>query len=151
VQDAIFWQKQANVFVMRCNVSKFTEAELEYLKTQRLGRLATVNKRGEPQIAPVGFRYNAELDTIDIGGHNIATSQKFRNIARNGLAALVIDDVQPPFKPRCIEIRGKAEVLSDGGQSMGPGYSPEFIRLTPKRIIFADAATGLPQSARNVE
>ena len=136
---------------MRCNLSKFTEAELEYLKTQRLGRLATVNKRGEPQIAPVGFRYNAELDTIDIGGHNIAASQKFRNIARNGLAAFVVDDVQPPFIPRCIEIRGKAEVLSDGGQSIGPGFSPEFIRLTPKRIIFADAVTGRPQSARNVE
>jgi pyridoxamine 5'-phosphate oxidase family protein len=135
---------------MRCHVSKFTEAELAYLKTQRLGRLATVNKRGEPQIAPVGFRYNAELDTIDIGGHNIAASQKFRNIAHNGLAAFVVDDVLPPFKPRCLEIRGTAEVLPDGGQSMGPGYSSEFIRLTPKRVIFADAATGLPQSARDV-
>lgn len=132
-------------------MSKFTEAELEYLKTQRLGRLATVNQRGEPQIAPVGFRYNAELDTIDIGGHNIATSQKFRNIASNGLAAFVVDDILPPFVPRCIEIRGTAEVLSDGGQSMGSGYSPELIRLTPKRIIFADLATGIPQSARNIE
>jgi hypothetical protein len=34
-------------------MSKFTDIELEYLKTQRLGRLATVNKNGEPQIAPV--------------------------------------------------------------------------------------------------
>ncbi len=35
-------------------MSKFTGIELEYLKTQRLGRLATINKPGEPQIAPVG-------------------------------------------------------------------------------------------------
>ncbi len=66
-------------------LSKFTEAELEYLQSQRLGRLATVNQRGEPQVAAVGFRYNSELDTIDIGGHDMANSQKFRNIARNGL------------------------------------------------------------------
>jgi len=41
-------------------MSKFTDIELEYLKTQRLGRLATVNKNGEPQIAPVTFRYDAD-------------------------------------------------------------------------------------------
>jgi pyridoxamine 5'-phosphate oxidase family protein len=82
---------------MRCTLSKFTEAELAYLQSQRLGRLATVNKNGEPQVAPVGFRYNAELDTIDIGGYDNANSQKFRNIARNGLAAFVVDDVLPPW------------------------------------------------------
>jgi pyridoxamine 5'-phosphate oxidase family protein len=66
-------------------LSKFTEAELEYLQSQRLGRLATVNQRGEPQIAAVGFRYNPELDAIDIGDRGMANTQKFRNIARNGL------------------------------------------------------------------
>ena len=68
---------------MRCSVSKFTEAELAYLQTQRLGRLATVNARGEPQVAAVGFRYNPEFDTIDIGGYDMANTQKFRNIARD--------------------------------------------------------------------
>ncbi len=52
----------------RYHLSRFTEAELEYLKTQRLGRLATVNQRGEPQVAAVSFRYNPEFDAIDIGG-----------------------------------------------------------------------------------
>ena len=78
-------------------MSKFTDIELEYIKTQRLGRLATVNKDGEPQIAPVTFRYNAELDTIDIGGLNMGETQKFRNVAHNGLASFVIDAVAPPF------------------------------------------------------
>ena len=64
-------------------MSKFTEAELKYLKTQQLGRLATVNKKGEPQVAPVSFRYNPELDTIDIGGYDNGNTQKFRNIANN--------------------------------------------------------------------
>src|SRR5579859_5014892 len=106
-------------------MSKFTEAELEYLKTQRLGRLATVNKRGEPQIAPVGVHYNAELDTIDIGGLDTANTQKFRNVARNGLASLVVDDVLPPWQPRGIEIRGHAETVAEGGQQILPNFSPE--------------------------
>lgn len=134
----------------RYSVSKFTEEELEYLRTQRLGRLATVNERGEPQIAPVGFRYNAEFDTIDIGGLNNGASQKFRNVARNGLAAFVVDDVLPPWQPRCIEIRGHAEALSEGGQAFGPHFSPEIIRLTPKRIISWDASTKRPRSSRTV-
>ncbi|HEY7350493.1 MAG TPA: PPOX class F420-dependent oxidoreductase [Ktedonobacterales bacterium] len=130
-------------------MSKFLEAELEYLKTQRLGRLATVNARGAPQIAPVGFRYNEELDTIDIGGLNISETQKFRNVARNGLAAFVVDDVLPPWQPRGIEIRGHAEALTEGGQAILPHFSPELIRLTPRRIISWDATTKR-RSARDI-
>jgi pyridoxamine 5'-phosphate oxidase family protein len=138
---------------MRCTLSKFTEAELAYLQSQRLGRLATVNKNGEPQVAPVGFRYNAELDTIDIGGYDNANSQKFRNIARNGLAAFVVDDVLPPWKTRLLEIRGQAQALPNGGQeAIAPDVSPALIRITPRRIIFWDATTEPPTgSKRNAE
>lgn len=130
-------------------MSKFTDAELEYLKSQRLGRLGTVNKRGEPQVAAVGFHYNAELDTIDIGGWDMASTQKFRNIARNGLASLLIDDVLPPWKTRSLEIRGRAEALMEGGESIGQG--PSMLRITPKRIIFWDSTGERPTgSKRNV-
>jgi pyridoxamine 5'-phosphate oxidase family protein len=136
----------------RNNLSKFTEAELAYLKTQRLGRLATVNQRGEPQNAAVGFRYNPELDTIDIGGWDLANSQKFRNIARNGLASFLVDDVLPPWKTRSLEIRGHAEALPEGGQSVAPNMSPALIRITPRRVIFWDSTTNPPiGSKRNVE
>jgi len=110
-----------------------------------------VNQRGEPQIAPVTFRYNAELDTIDIGGFNNGETQKFRNVAHNGLASFVVDDVAPPWQPRGIEIRGRAEALPDGGQTVSPNFSPALIRLTPKRIISWDMSTKRPRSARNVE
>lgn len=132
-------------------MSKFTEAELEYLQSQRLGRLATINQRGEPQVAAVGFRYNPELDTIDIGGYDMANSQKFRNIARNGLASLLVDDVLPPWKTRSIEIRGHAQALLAGGKSIGPNVSPALIRITPRRIIAWDATIDPPTgSKRNV-
>ena len=52
-------------------MSAFTPAEIAYLQSQRLGRLATVNAAGEPHVVPVAFRYNPELDTIDIGGQSI--------------------------------------------------------------------------------
>jgi len=134
-------------------ISKFTDIELEYLKTQRLGRLATVNKNGEPQIAPVTFRYNTELDTIDIGGLNMGETQKFRNVARNGLASFVIDDIAPPFQPHGVEIRGHAEALSDGGKQISPDFSPALIRLTPGRILSWNLTSGDPAQthlARNV-
>ena len=132
-------------------MSKFTAAELAYLQSQRLGRLATVNKRGEPQVAAVGFRYNPEFDTIDIGGYDLANTQKFRNIARNGRVSFLVDDVLPPWKTRSLEIRGHAQALADQGQASAPNMSPALIRITPRRIIFwdstADPSTG---SRRNV-
>ncbi len=116
-------------------MSNFTPAEIAYFGTQRLGRLATVNAAGDPHVVPVGFRYNAELDTIDIGGHGIGKSKKYRDAARHGRVAFVVDDVLPPWKPRGIEVRGRAEVLTSGGEQIVSGFDPEMIRVYPTRII----------------
>ena len=116
-------------------MSAFTPAEIAYLQSQRLGRLATVNAAGEPHVVPVTFRYNPGLDTIDIGGHNIGKSKKFRDAGRDGRVAFVVDDVLPPWKARGIEIRGRAETLPTGGQEIMADFDPELIRLTPTRII----------------
>ena len=116
-------------------MSNFTPAEIAYFGTQRLGRLATVNAAGDPHVVPVGFRYNAELDTIDIGGHGIGKSKKYRDAARHGRVAFVVDDVLPPWKPRGIEVRGRAEVLTSGGEQIVSNFDPEMIRVYPTRII----------------
>ena len=55
-------------------MSNFTPAEIAYLQSQLLGRLATIGADGDPHVVPVGFQYNPDLDTIDIGGHGIAQS-----------------------------------------------------------------------------
>jgi hypothetical protein len=60
----------------------FTDGELAYLDSQRLGRLATLQANGAVQNNPVGFYYNAARQTIDIGGRDMANSQKFKNVAR---------------------------------------------------------------------
>src|SRR5579862_1909469 len=76
-------------------MSHFTPQEIAYLQSQPVGRLATVNERGEPHVTPVGFIYNPTFDTIDIGGRRpgFGKSKKFRDAARTGRAALVVDDV----------------------------------------------------------
>jgi pyridoxamine 5'-phosphate oxidase family protein len=114
----------------------FSDAELAYLATQRLGRLATVDSGGAPQNSPVGFRYNSELGTIDIGGHSMGASRKFRNLAGNSRVAFVIDDIASyqPWRVRCVEIRGHAEALTDQEPPMA-GTSREIIRVHPDRII----------------
>lgn len=119
-------------------MSVFTDKELEYLASQRLGRLATVNSKGQPQNAPVGFRYNAALDVIEIGGRNMSNSQKYRNILKNPLVAFVVDDVLPPWIPRAVEIRGTAEAVPTGGKEIfGPNYAADeaIIRIKPAQII----------------
>ena len=135
-------------------MSHFTSAEIEYMESQRLGRLATVNAAGEPHVVPVSFRYNAELDAVDIGGHGLRRSKKFRDILRDSNAAFVIDDVLPPWQPRFVEIRGRAEQVSSGGEKFGPGFAPEMIRIFPRRIISFGLSSGgesVSRSSRMVE
>jgi pyridoxamine 5'-phosphate oxidase family protein len=116
-------------------MSAFTSAEIEYLRSQQLGRLATVNGEGEPHVVPTGFRYNAELNTIDIGGHNLAASKKFRDARRTGRAAFVVDDVLPPWRARGVEVRGRVEVFEEGGDEVNSDFDAELIRLHPTRIV----------------
>jgi pyridoxamine 5'-phosphate oxidase family protein len=116
-------------------MSQFSPAEIEYLKSQRLGRIATVNKAGQPHVVPTSFRYNPELDTIDVGGLHTGETKKYRDIGQNAKVAFVVDDLLPPWKPRFLEIRGRAELLSEGGKSIMPNFSPELIRIYPERII----------------
>jgi pyridoxamine 5'-phosphate oxidase family protein len=118
----------------------FTDDELDYLAGQRLGRLATVQPDGTLQVSPVGFRYNAGTETIDIGGYNLTASRKYRNVADNGRVAFVVDDLPSidPWRVRCLEIRGVAEAIENPGDSaVGavPGIDGAIIRIHPRRII----------------
>ncbi len=114
----------------------FTATEVGYLNTQALGRLATIQPDGTPQVNPVGFRYNEELATIDIGGYNMASSQKFRNVTGNSRVAFVVDDIvsRQPWRVRCLEIRGIAETAG-GSPGQAGGNDDAIIRIRPRRII----------------
>jgi pyridoxamine 5'-phosphate oxidase family protein len=117
-------------------MAAFTERELAYLREQRLGRLATVRPDGTVQNNPVGFGYNEELGTIDIGGHGMASSRKFRNVAAGSKVAFVVDDIASvdPWRVRCLEIRGDAEAITEPADSAG-NLSGPIIRVRPRRIV----------------
>jgi len=117
------------------DMSVFTPNELDYLRSQRLGRLATVDADRNPRVVPVGFRYNVEADTIDIGGHNIAQSKKWHDVGKHPRVAFVVDDVLPPWQPRSIEILADVELLESGGENFGRGFDPQIMRLHPVKII----------------
>jgi len=115
-------------------MSVFTKNELDYLQGQRLGRLATRDLYGNPRVVPVGFRYNIETDTIDIGGHNVSQTKKWRNAKHHPRVAFVVDDVLPPWQARAIEIQAEAELLEHGGEQFPPGFAPQIMRLHPVKI-----------------
>ncbi len=128
-------------------MSTFTDAEVEYLNSQPLGRIATVGPDGRPHVTPVGVFYDPETQTIVIGGHagsNMAASKKFRDAQRHADVAFVVDDLAAvdPWTPRLIEIRGRAETHTDGGEEVGKRISanvmpfvPAWIRIRPRRIV----------------
>jgi pyridoxamine 5'-phosphate oxidase family protein len=112
-------------------VSDFTEAQVRYLKSQRLGRLATRRSDGTLQNNPVGYRFDEATGTFEIGGINMGNSRKYKNVEANGQVAFVVDDLETidPWKPRMVEVRGTGEVI--------PADDPRnsTIRIHPKRVI----------------
>jgi pyridoxamine 5'-phosphate oxidase family protein len=115
-------------------MTAFTVAQRTYLAGQRLGRMATVDPGGQPQANPVGF-FLQDDGTVLIGGHRMGASKKWRNLQVNSKIALVVDDLASvdPWRPRFVEIRGTAELLT-GSAALGPGFSPEVIRIHPHTI-----------------
>jgi pyridoxamine 5'-phosphate oxidase family protein len=78
-------------FMLTCMV--FTQAELDYLATQRIGRLATVSADGQVQNNPTNFFVDACTGTIVIGGGALGSSKKFRNVQQGSTVAFVVDDL----------------------------------------------------------
>jgi len=124
----------------------FTDAELTYLRGQRLARLATTGPDGAPQVRPVGFSVDASTGTIDIPGLRNPGTQKWRNIARDERVAFVVDDMlTDPWQPRALEIRGTAELLPDEMPAMSfPGVQPGVIRIHARRILSYGIDEGAP-------
>lgn len=135
----------------------FTEKELDYLNGQRLGRLATVTAGGRAHVVPTGFRLSEDHTAVEVGGHNLSTRRPLylRNIETNPWVAFVVDDLATvnPWSPRGVTIRGRAEILPEGGQRLGPGFDTMLIRITPTHITSwgIDAQAYGPPNSRRVE
>jgi pyridoxamine 5'-phosphate oxidase family protein len=116
---------------------ELTPAQIDYLASQRLGRIATAGADHKPHVVPTTYRYNPELGTIDVGGYHVATTKKYRDVQVNPYAALVVDDLVSvdPWTARMLEIRGRAEAIATGGaELLGGGFAEAFIRIHPDKI-----------------
>ena len=123
----------------------FSQKEVEYLKSQRLARIATASsvsseEQGEdgsiqPDVVPVGFDFDGEY--FYVGGINILKSTKYKNVLKNNKVALVIDDLKSvdPWDPRGIRIQGTADIVTrKGGYMQETGHpDPTYIRIKPKK------------------
>jgi pyridoxamine 5'-phosphate oxidase family protein len=109
----------------------FSDAELRYLKTQQLARVATVSMRGVPEVSPVGFEFDGRYFWIGSRRQELfPKTRRYRNVqAGNVKVSLVVDDVTPtkPRGPRGIKVSGMAKLLTHEGL-FGRGT---YIRITP--------------------
>ncbi len=91
---------------------QFTAGELEFLRSQRVARLATLGPSGWPHVVPVMYALGEDgAFEFDVDG------VKLRNLGHEPRAALVVDAMGPK---RGVTIQGRAELIG-----------PERARLTP--------------------
>ena len=96
---------------------EFTEAELKYLSTQKMGRVATVGVGGMPHVVPVTFEISS--GHIFFGGTGLEQSLKYKHIEKNPKIAFVVDSVRiSPWRPIGIEVRGTGRITLANGRRM---------------------------------
>src|SRR4051812_9654453 len=108
----------------------FTEREREYLRSQKIGRIATVSKRGQPDIAAIAIDFDGDRFTVH--GARMTGTIKFTNV--NGGAtrvAIIVDDLPSDARPgegkaRGVKVYGTAEIVE--------GEGAPVIVVTPDRL-----------------
>ena len=118
-------------------MSEFTQPEIDYLRSQRLARIATVGPDDQPHVIPVTFWFNAEEDAIDVGGVNFGAGKKWRDAQHNPRVTFLLDD-STGRSARAIEVRGTADLHETGGNEINPrfpNFAPQFFRIRPRRIV----------------
>jgi pyridoxamine 5'-phosphate oxidase family protein len=107
----------------------FSPKELDFLKSQRLLRIATVSTDDQPHVEPVGFDFDGK--DFYVSGYRLTKTKRYRNIQTNPKVALTIDDLVSvnPWQPRGMIVYGHAELVTREGY-IGPGT---YIRIQPTR------------------
>lgn len=122
----------------------------------RTAKLSTVRADGSPHVAPIWFLIDGDEVVFNTGRGTV----KGRNLARDGRAALCVDDDQPPFA--YVILQGRVEVSEDldalqswaariGARYMGESRAEEFGKrngvpgelLVRMRIEKVSAYTGI--------
>ncbi|MFI7679857.1 PPOX class F420-dependent oxidoreductase [Actinophytocola sp. NPDC049390] len=107
----------------------FSPAELTYLRSQSLARLATLNAGDQPDVVPVAFEADETGFWVG-GGATVVATRKIRNVAAGRRrVALVIDDLVSldPFVARGVRVYGTAGDPCQRVGMVGPGT---YVRIT---------------------
>ncbi len=114
----------------------FSQKETDYLSSQPLARIATASSREDsiqPDVVPVGFDFDGEY--FYVSGMNLLKSTKYKNVQKNPIVALVVDDLKSmnPWEPRGIRIYGIADIVirQDGYMRQTDHPSSTYIRIKP--------------------
>ncbi len=69
-------------------------------------------KSVQPDAVPVGFDFDGNY--FYVGGMNLLKSTKYKNVPRNNMVAIVIDDLKTidPWNPRVVKIYGIADIVT---------------------------------------
>ena len=97
----------------------------------RTGKLATTRHDGRPHVVPIWFVLDGDAFVFNTGEHSI----KGRSLARNGIAALCVDDDRPPYA--FVSVTGTVTITTDldemrrwataiGARYMGADRAEEF-------------------------
>jgi pyridoxamine 5'-phosphate oxidase family protein len=94
----------------------FSDEEVAFLTQSRLARVATASEDGQPHVVPVVYEFDGT--SFYFAGWNLEKSLKFQNLVHNKKVAVVVDDLVTvsPWTPRGVEVRGVAELGSEGGR-----------------------------------
>lgn len=108
----------------------FNAAEIAYLATQPLARLATVDDEGQPDVVPVTFELDGDVLWVGGTGASFLATRKVRNLRSHPQVALVVDDVPSfdPFVARSVRVYGLAEPPVERVGRVGPGH---YVRIVP--------------------
>lgn len=116
----------------------FTDAEIAYLQSERLARVATVDESGNPRIVATGFSFNADKSRIELSGIDVAKTRRWRDLQRNPHIAFLVDDVPDPahWNPRNLTVRGTAVLHDAGDQSDQPSFETDkaWMHIEPESI-----------------
>jgi pyridoxamine 5'-phosphate oxidase family protein len=104
----------------------FTDAEVAFLASQRIARIATASASGQPDVSAVGF--SLEGDHIVSGGYDITKTVRYGHLTANPRAVIVIDELvsTSPWTPRGVKVRGPATLERHDG-SLRIRIQPEVI------------------------
>jgi len=88
----------------------FSQKELDFLRNQQWGRLATVSRDQFPHVVPLAYATDEERLYLNIK----YDSKKARNIRENQKVSFVVDEVISWGHARGVLVSGKAELISRG-------------------------------------